>query len=95
MHAGRLFIYLKQYLDQRLAGAPAWQRAAAGLGIVAVGLALIAAGALTLHVGFIIVGALLIVATVRQAVVGVRRRLGSRPEPARSVRDENKTAETR
>jgi hypothetical protein len=32
MHAGRLFIYLKQYLDQRLAGAPAWQRAAAALG---------------------------------------------------------------
>jgi DNA-binding MarR family transcriptional regulator len=34
--------------------------------------------------------ALLIVGTVRQGVVGVRRRLGSRPEPARSVRDNKK-----
>jgi hypothetical protein len=78
MHAGRLFIYLKQYLDQRLAGAPGWQRAAAGLGIIVVGLALIAAGALTLHIGFILVGALLIVATGRQAVAALRRRPGGR-----------------
>jgi hypothetical protein len=87
MHAGRLIIYIKQYLDQRLGGAPAWQRAAAGLGIAVVGLALIAAGVLTLHFGFVIVGALLIIGMVRQGVAGVRRRLGSRGEPARSVRD--------
>jgi hypothetical protein len=94
MHAGRLFIYLKQYLDRRLAGAPAWQRAAAGLGIVLAGLALITAGVFTLHAGFIVVGALLIVATGRQGVAAIRRGRGSRPEPARSVR-ENNDAETR
>lgn len=88
MHAGRLFIYLKQYLDQRLAGAPAWQRAAAGLGMVALGLALVAAGALTLHAGLIVVGALLIVWTGRQAVTSVQRRLGGR-RPSRLPGDGN------
>lgn len=78
MHAGRLFIYLKQYLDHRLAAAPAWQRAAVALGLIAVGLAFIAVGALTVHIGFILAGALLIVVTCGQVVATVRRRLGGR-----------------
>jgi hypothetical protein len=82
MHAGRLVSYLKQYLDQRLAGAPGWQRAAAGLGIGVVGLALIAAGALTLHPSLVLVGALLIVATGGQGVAAVRRRLAGQRHPA-------------
>lgn len=87
MHAGRLFILVKQYLDQRLAGAPAWRRAAAGLG-TALGLALIAAGLLTLHIGLIVAGAILIVLTVRQGAAAIRHRLGGRAEAPPSVRAE-------
>ncbi len=39
MHAGRILIMLRQYLDQRLTAARAWQRAAAGTGMIILALA--------------------------------------------------------
>jgi hypothetical protein len=75
VHAGRMFLFLRQYLDQRLAGAPAWQRAAVGTAMALLGLALAAVGVLLAHIGFIMMGAILAIAPVCQGAAAVRRKL--------------------
>lgn len=72
MHIGRPLMMLKQYLDMRLAGAPAWKRTAVGVGAVIVCLALIAVGFLTAHYVLMGVGAVLAVAVASQGVTAVR-----------------------
>jgi hypothetical protein len=71
---GRPLLMLKQYLDMRLSGAPAWQRVAAGLGLAIACLALIAIGVLSGHYVMTAVGAVLAVGFTRQGVAAARRR---------------------
>jgi hypothetical protein len=73
MHIGRPLLMLKQYLELRLAGAPAWKRAAAGIGLFAICLAVIAIGFLTAHYVLILVGAVLALLMVRQGTAAIRR----------------------
>jgi thiosulfate reductase cytochrome b subunit len=75
MHpVGRAVLMLKQYLDMRLSGAPAWQRIAAWLGLVTACLVMIAVGVLTGHYVLSGVGALLAAGVTGQGVAAVRRR---------------------
>ncbi len=71
---GRSLLMLKQYLDMRLAGAPAWLRVAAELGLILACLALFVVGVLTGHYVLSGVGVLLAVLIAGQGVAVIRHR---------------------
>jgi hypothetical protein len=76
---GQGLMVLRAYLVQHLAGAPAWQRAGARAGLVALALALAAAGVILLHPALLVVGLLMLAGLARRPWRASRLRAGGRP----------------
>ncbi len=70
MHAGRLLLPVRQYIDMRLAGAQGWKRATAAVLPVLAALALVVIGPLSGHYALAAAGAVLAAGTIRQGTDG-------------------------